>query len=245
MDFELFKKIIDDAALSGMKRIHLYLHGEPMLHPRIIDMIGYIKLKDLAMHLTTNGVPFSTEKIIAILNSGVSSADHFIFSMLGNSKDVHEKIMKRVSHQKVLNNINEFLALREKYHVNGPVIETMFYPMPENQHEIEMYRKNWQRIVDHARTATSISYSFSDYKREAKTIVHRQKTCRLLWERLTVFWNGDVTICAHDVDGDWIIGNLAEKSIKEISKSEQLLYVKKTHLQKQFTQFPFCSECDM
>ena len=32
MEYELFTKIIDDASSVGVKRIHLYLHGEPLFH---------------------------------------------------------------------------------------------------------------------------------------------------------------------------------------------------------------------
>lgn len=63
MDFELFRKIIDEASKIGVRRVHLLLHGEPMIHPRIVDMIRYIKSKSIAINLTTNGMLFSKEKI--------------------------------------------------------------------------------------------------------------------------------------------------------------------------------------
>ena len=104
MDFDLFRRIIDDASQIGVKRVHLYLHGESLLHPKIVDMIGYVKSKAIGFHLTTNGTLFNKQKIEAILRSGVNSADHIIFSILGYSKKVHEKTMKGVDHDKVLEN---------------------------------------------------------------------------------------------------------------------------------------------
>ncbi|MCK4799188.1 MAG: radical SAM protein, partial [Spirochaetes bacterium] len=129
MDMDLFKKIIDNAFEIGIKRVHLYLHGEPLQHPNIIDMIGYIKSKNIGISMTTNGMDLDKRKIKLILNSGVNIADHIIFSILGYSKDVHEKIMRGVNHDKVLKNVLDFIELRKKYKAKGPIIETVFYRM--------------------------------------------------------------------------------------------------------------------
>jgi len=41
IDFELFKKIIDDAVAGGTKAITLASRGEPTLHPKLGDMLEY------------------------------------------------------------------------------------------------------------------------------------------------------------------------------------------------------------
>jgi sulfatase maturation enzyme AslB (radical SAM superfamily) len=243
MDFDLFQRIIDDAAQVGVKRVHLYLHGEPLLHPRIVEMISYIKLRNLAVHLTTNGMLLDKEKAEAILCSGVNSADHIIFSILGGSKEVHERIMKKVNHDMVMANISDFMQSRTRLGVNGPVIETMFYTMPENEHEEEQYLKCWRGKVDHARLGGRISESFARHK--GITIEPRKQTCKNLWERMTIFWNGDATLCCQDVDGDWLLGNLNYNSIREIWNCERLLSIKKIHRGRRFQEFPFCYKCDM
>ena len=107
---------------------------------------------------------FDKEKIEDILHAGVDSSDYFIFSILGYSKEVHEKIMAGVNHEKVTQNIMDFLMLRKKNKANGPIIETVFYSMPENIHEKEQYTKKWQDIVDRLVPVNEISEQFSDFK---------------------------------------------------------------------------------
>lgn len=244
MDIDLFHSIIDDASQIGVKRVRLFLHGEPLLHPQIVEMIRYAKSNNLSVHLTTNGMLFNKEKIEAVLGSGVNSGDHITFSILGYSKKVHERIMRRGNHDRIVKNIFDFLELRSEHQVDGPVIETIFYTMPENQHEEEQYLNYWRGIVDHARLGGRISESFSEYKREGN-IAPREQTCTNIWERMTVFWNGDVTICCEDVDGDWVIGNLKRHSIVETWNCEQLLAIRRIHREKRFQEFPFCRNCDM
>lgn len=244
MDLVLFQKIINDASEIGVNRINLFLHGESMMHPKIVDMIRYIKLKGLGITMITNGMLLNRKKIEAILHSGVNSSDYFIFSILGNSKEIHEKVMKGVKHEKVISNLLYFLELRKKHKVNGPIIEIVFYRMPENEHEINEFIQKWQGIADHLHPIFDTSKQFSEYKIGDNSIPIRIKTCKPLWERMTIFWNGDVTRCNADVDGDYVFDNLKEKSIKEIWNSNELLSIKKMHKESKFRELNLCSNCD-
>jgi radical SAM protein with 4Fe4S-binding SPASM domain len=135
--------------------------------------------------------------------------------------------------------------MRKELDVNGPVIETIFYRMPENEHEEAQYVKYWRGRVDHARLGGDISISFSKFKQKGYAIPLRTRTCANLWEKITVFWNGDVPLCCQDVDGEWILGNLGKDSIESIWNCEQLLSVKQLHKERNFEEIPLCVKCDM
>ena len=153
--------------------------------------------------------------------------------------------MRKGDYDKVVENIHIFLDLRKKLRVNGPIIETTLFTMPENEQEEKEYIKKWRGVVDHMRLGGGISESFSEYKRDRKTPVVRTNTCANLWRKMTIFWNGDVTMCCEDVDGDWILGNLNEQSISEIWNSDKILAIKRVHKQKKFENIPLCYTCDM
>lgn len=244
MDFNLFRKIIDEASQIGVRIIHLHLHGEPLLHPQIVEMIGYIKSKNLKVHLTTNGLLLDKEKSEAILRSGVNKDDIFAFSILGYSKEVHERVMKGVNQETIVKNISDFLTLREKFGMKGPAIKGVFCIVPENMHEKDQFLRYWRGILDHVETET-ISKSFRYYKQKKITIAPRKYSCIMLWERMMIFWNGDVTMCCADLDGNYILGNLKDKSISEIWNCKQLLSIKKLHEEKKYKNIPLCSNCDM
>ena len=80
-------------------------------------------------------------KIDSILNSGVNSSDYFTVSILGYSKKIHELVMKRVIHEKVLTNIDCFLEARHKLNLNGPIIEVIYQITPENKDELKDFNK--------------------------------------------------------------------------------------------------------
>ncbi|OHB60340.1 MAG: hypothetical protein A2167_00280 [Planctomycetes bacterium RBG_13_46_10] len=245
MDFSLFQRIINDASEIGVKMVRLYLHGEPMLHPQIIEMIKYVNQKGIIIHLVTNGTLFTRDQIESILKLNVSRADRIIFSILGYSRLVHEKIMKGVDHSQVLENLYLFLELRKDMRRNGPCIEVVFYIMPENEGESRKFYKHWHPIVDHVQIVSETSKQFEKFKGvDYASVPIRSKTCTYLWDRMTIFWNGDVTICMADVDGVNSFGNLREQSIMDVWNCQTILSTRKLHKQRHFQDLTLCSRCD-
>lgn len=245
MDMALYQRIANEAASIGVKRFHLYLHGEPFLHPEILNMVASAKRHGIAVHLTTNGMLMDRAKLERLLDSGVTCADHVIFSLLGQTRETHEKIMRRVDHNQVVNNIHALLELRKTKRVNGPIVETILYKMPENEHEEEAFFTYWRRFVDHVRIVGRVSKSFSDFGSETVRVPVRTRTCSNLWERMTIFWNGDVTLCCNDVGGDHVLGNLSDSTISEIWNGTKLEAVRRLHRSRQLQKIPFCYRCDM
>lgn len=243
MPLNLFQKIIDEASEIGVNKIKLFLHGEPLLHPRLIEMVRYIKSKrNLGISIATNGSLLDKEKSKLLLRSGLDYEDEVVFSILGYSKESHEKIMNGINHEDVLTNIFDFLKLRKQYGSNVNILVT-FKRMPENKHEEKQFVKYWRKKVDKVWTST-ISKSFREYKNNEIDTPQRNKTCTGLWNEMVVFWNGDITICTSDIDGNYIVGNLKERSIKEIWNGKQLSSVRNLHRKKQFQKIPLCSKCD-
>lgn len=57
MDFELYKKIIDEGAEKGLKAVKLNYGGEPFLYPYLVDAIHYAKEKGiLDVRMNTNNL---------------------------------------------------------------------------------------------------------------------------------------------------------------------------------------------
>ena len=244
MDLNLFNKIIVEAARNRIKRVHLYLHGEPLLHPKLLLMISLIKEANLSLTLATNGMLFTRQFSHALLETGVDWGDHFMFSILGHTKSTHEKVMAGVNHEIVVQNVMDFYEVRNAKKMNGPIIEVIFHTMLENKDETIDYQKFWNKRVDHVRIVNSISHSFANYKQENQCSFKREKTCRLLWERMPVFWDGSVTICDQDLEGKYIYGTLVNHSIEQLWHNTILTEIKQLHRKKRFQNIEICSECD-
>jgi SynChlorMet cassette radical SAM/SPASM protein ScmF len=60
LKFELFRKLIDDAKPLGLNTVKL-TGGEPLLHPRVRDMLAVIRDEGLALTIETNGTLIDEE----------------------------------------------------------------------------------------------------------------------------------------------------------------------------------------
>jgi len=244
MDIGLFENIISEASRIGVKRIHLFLRGEPTLHPKIFEMIRFTKSAGLPVHLTTNGTRLTPEKCAELLDSGVNSADQLTISFIGHSKEGHEATMVGIDHDLVVGNITELVRLRKELGVNGPVIETILNPTPETQCETADFLRFWRGKVDHARIG-EISIAFQEYKRAGTAAVRRSSVCNYIYDRMAVAWNGQVPQCNIDIDGDSIVGDLNKDSIMDAWNSERMQTVRRIHQEGRFEELPRCLHCDM
>jgi radical SAM protein with 4Fe4S-binding SPASM domain len=153
-------------------------------------------------------------------------------------------VMRGVNHHQVIDNIHGFVARRRHLGSHGPVIETVFLCLPENASESRQFAAYWRSAVDHVRI-NSMSRQFAEFKSETRLQRPvRRRTCAYLWDRLLVFWNGDVTVCIADLDGAYCLGNLRNRSICDMWDCEALESVRRNHRRKRFAEVPLCSTCD-
>ncbi|KPA18736.1 radical SAM additional 4Fe4S-binding domain-containing protein, partial [Candidatus Magnetomorum sp. HK-1] len=70
MEFDLFKKIINEGVNKGLCAIKLQVRGESFLNPKLFECISYAKQKGiLDIQLTTNSTFLSEENINKLLES--------------------------------------------------------------------------------------------------------------------------------------------------------------------------------
>jgi SynChlorMet cassette radical SAM/SPASM protein ScmF len=86
LDFELFTSIVEQAVPLGLSGIKL-TGGEPLIHPRIADILDHIREREITLTIETNGTVCTTglaEKIQACRPMCVS------VSLDGSDKETHE-----------------------------------------------------------------------------------------------------------------------------------------------------------
>jgi MoaA/NifB/PqqE/SkfB family radical SAM enzyme len=214
MNLATFKRIIN--LNPELERIYLTNWGEPLIHPEIVQMIGYAHSKGKHTAITTNGTNLSRELSQALIENGL---DLIKVSVDGNKK-TYEKI-RDYSYEKVESNIKEFLDVRKKLGKNTWV-EVSMLVFEETQHEIEEFLNKWEPLVDFV----NLQPKFFTIKRGKYT------PCRDLWRILVVLWNGDVVPCCADFEGILTLGDAKKTNLQVIFKSLAMKELRKMHLKK-------------
>src|SRR5262252_118531 len=93
LDFELFRKVIDEAGPS-LGRIDFFNYGEAFLHKRAIEMCEYIKSKfpHFYLYTSTNGLAFNEAQARRLAHSGI---DEVTFSIDGAKQESYAQYRQR------------------------------------------------------------------------------------------------------------------------------------------------------
>lgn len=153
MDAELALKIIDEAAITGVKRISFSGWGEPLLHPDALEILRHAKKKGLEVLLNTNGY-FLKEKIEELFSIRV---DRIVVSIDSPDDNVYKIIRKRGDLARLMEALLRLLELRIEHTSKKPILEIQFtinkynygnlYPMIKLAQRIGAFRITVSNII--------------------------------------------------------------------------------------------------
>lgn len=245
MDFDLYKGIIDESLKFG-KRTTIFFHkdGEPLLHPRLPEMIEYAVSRKAAYqtHLSTNAMLLNQKTRDSLLKSGI---DSIIINIDAATEETYIKIKKVPGLDKVEENIKDFVETKKKLGLNKPLIRVKLIAVEENLGEVEAFKKKWNKLADEVVISREFSWpGFMQKKKDAPEYGSDERyPCISLWLALAINWDGTVSVCCIDFYHRGILGNLRESTINKIWKGEKLKGIRVAHLDGKFKSVPVCSDC--
>jgi len=239
MEFELYKKIIDEGAEKGLCSVKLQFRGEALLHPRILDMVKYAKDKEIIeVMINTNAVNLTEENARGLIKGGL---DKLICSVEGYTKEVYEDIRIGAKFEDVLENIKKFQKIKKGMDKEKPTVRVQMVDLPEIHDQVEGYKDFWSNIADEVSVLDMLEVKNN---RKDITIVCKDFQCPDLWQRLIITVNGYVGMCCGDHRVIEVLGNVNEDSIEDIWHSERLNEVRNLHIEGESHKIEACRICE-
>ncbi|MBT4127818.1 MAG: radical SAM protein [Nitrospina sp.] len=230
MDFNIFKKIIDDC--TDLEHLCMHNWGEPLLHKDIFRMIEYAKNKGVNyVVMNTNGTLLTDKMINRIVNSKL---DIIRFSIDGSAETF--KRVRGVELENIEKNIKKLKIIKEK---KRPELKmgVVFTVEEDTEGDAEEYIKHWEKIVDHVRLQPKLITS-------PRTEVCPEPFGKD-YGKLVVLWDGRVIPCCVDYNANLMIGNIQNDTIPNLWKSEKLNILREQHLKGEFPDTcANCNECE-
>ena len=221
MDFNLYKKIIDEAVQNGTKALTFGSRGEPTIHPQILDFIEYAKNKFLDFKVITNATKLNDKLIHKILESNVNLLQ---FSIDSEDKKTYEEIRKFSNFDKVLENIKNYNKIKKTYKNCKTITRVSGLKVYENQSEKNFYNF-WSQYADEV-VFKKVSERWDTYNNKIDEDL--LTPCRSIWERMYVWFDGKVNPCDADYKSYLSYGNVKDQTIKDIWNSESYNNLKNT-----------------
>ena len=239
IDFEFFKKIVDQADELQIGAISLASRGEPTMHKKIIEMLEYINQKKniFELKLNTNG-SYLTEKMChAIFENNVTqiviSSDHYI-------KEDYERLRLGSNFEKTVQNVDMLFNIRKKYYPDS--ITEIRISGVDSEKNLDRYKfKNfWIKRCDHV----SASYAEERWNTYENEILPEIKDpCQFLWDRMYVWFDGKVNPCDNDYKSYLSFGNAKDFDLKKLWNNKQISNLRDEHMNKNRNKINPCDRC--
>ncbi len=250
MDFEVFKKIIDDIKEfdTPIKVLRLYKDGEPLLNPNFAKMVKYAKDSGniLKVDTTTNASLLNPKRNLEIIDAGL---DRINISVEGITPQQYLKFSKyKIDFSKFVENIKHFYENKKQCEVvikiNGDTL---------TKDEKESFINTFKDIADgvyiehimscwpdfELRDGLEVNQEFGIYGQKIKEV----EVCPYVFYSFSINSDGKVSICFLDWARKLLIGNVTEKTVKELWNSKELKEYQKMFLQGGRKNHPICKNC--
>lgn len=235
MDFDLYKKIIDEIA-GKVYAVRLSLRGEPTLNKHFIDAVKYAKDKGIQEVSTlTHGKKLTGNYLQKVIDAGID----WITVSIDGMGETYNNIRKPLTWEATLGRLNEIKTLKEKIGTNKPVIKVQGI-WPAIRENPSAY---YESLIPYA---DLIAYNpLIDYLRKDSEIIYEENfSCPQLYQRLVVGSDGNVMKCSNDEDGDEIVGNAYNETIYQIWNGAKLQSCRDSHKKIDgFKESKVCSQC--
>lgn len=250
MDFDLYKKIINEAA-GSVYDINLFHRGEPLLHPKLIPIIYYAKSRGIKTRIHTNATLLNPELSKKIILSGL---DLISFSFDGYTKETYEKNRVNANYGKSLDNIVTFLKIKKELKSKKPftIIQVMEFDEELSSQNFEKQKKKFIENLENLSLGKLIirkPHNWGglleiDGVEKVNTRNSRLIPCTFPWYSLTIFYNGKVYSCPQDFLGKILLGDLNKNSIKEIFNHKTIKDIRKKFKTSKMNKIIPCKDCD-
>jgi len=239
-DYEVYQKLVPEFAREGLCSLKLSMRGEPLLHPRLADMVRLAKDAGVVeTMINTNGLLLDEGKIRDLYKAGL---DYLIISIDGATAETYNGIRRGGDFNRLVSNIEAAVAIRDEMRLKKPLIRLQYVLMPENEHEVDTYLGMWQDKVDIMTVNRYSDRGAGDKKRFPYSPIGRSN-CYHPWRRLSVNWNGDAKMCCGDWEDRCVLGNVKETSISDIWHGDIFNRYRKLLKREELDKIACCKEC--
>ena len=238
MSMDTFRKIVDECSAYKTPALKLSWRGEPMLNKNFTEMIRYAKAKGILEVTSLTNATLMDEKACREIVG--ARLDQLVISVDGFTKEIYEKIRVGADYDVVLNNIKNLLAIRGKS--RKPFIRLQYTESVINKHETAAFYQYWKDKVDEITISYCQDFG-SPEKNVSINIPTHDFSCRQPFQRLVVMTDGTVCVCATDVMGSNAIGNIHQKSLKDLWQSPQINQLRDQHKSGKYYLNSMCRIC--
>ena len=227
MPFDLYARLIGEiAAAGGVRALKLYFFGEPLLHPRIEDMLWLASRASERVEVTTNGTAL-TEKVAKAM---IAAKTGYLRVSIYREYEKYSWL--------ILRNVRRLREMRDDSGAERPAIFVKCFS-PADVPDLTM---RYEGVADEVGVERFHSIGSDCIPVEALT--GKQKACAFPFYTLVIKANGDAVPCCVAWEKSLVVGNANQSTIRELWTSERMREIQRLHLSGKRCSLAACKDCD-
>jgi radical SAM protein with 4Fe4S-binding SPASM domain len=261
MDVALFQRLIDEIG-DYVLLILLWDWGEPLVHPKLHEMISYARRKGIRVVTSTNGHHLTDpERADRLIRSGL---DTLIVAVDGTTQETYQRYRSGGDLETALRGIRTLVERKRALGSPTPLVNLRFIVMKHNEHEVPALAELAHSLGVDVLTLKTLNpncllarpsdpdspfipdnpryqrFRYSDEGR--KRIRRRSNPCKNLWNAPAIHWSGVVCPCTFDSREQWPLGDLNTASFREIWRGPRYAELRR-QFRRDWEALPSCTDC--
>lgn len=239
MPQEIFKKIADECAEYD-SYLRITGGGEPMLHPKAVELMVYAKNMGCRIGLITNGSMFTNGDIDSLVEKNI---DNIEFSVDAPDEETYKAVRPGLDWKILNKNIKRVINARNK---TGSKTRVIVSAINQKGVDIDKVISYWEPIVDKVQIRKYLTWGYNkDLSQDKAPYLPLEKKipCPWLFERFNIDSRGYATVCGEDIAFNEKFGNVMDTSIKELWMHPKMLSFREKHLEHKGNEIPVCEKC--
>lgn len=246
MEPDLAKRVIDEGAVSGrLYYLALFIHGEPLLYPHLIEIIQYAKKQNIpVVNVTTNGVLLTEELSRQMIKAGL---DSLVVSFMGVTKEGYVRLQgNERNYYRAMENIQQFCRLKKEIRSEVPFISLKtLIEETDKAEQIAAFRGKWEEVVDFVNIIPVNPRGYGNNILQASGAPDPERIpCRQVWQKAIVLHDGTLSGCCYDIDGLVSGGKIQEVGgLGAAWNGKKINRIREMHLRGEYDKILYCRDC--
>ncbi|HUI07531.1 MAG TPA: radical SAM protein [Verrucomicrobiae bacterium] len=242
MEWDLFIGLADEAVRLRPAMVCLHAGGEPLLHPRIADMVQELHHRNLLTHLCTNGLLLTPEMAGRLALAGL---DSLVVSHPGITRENYEACRGCAPQDgedgRLANAITAFGEEGGKLILRTTVLPRF---VPSGSNDVIEFLRRWLDVPG-LNTIEFTGYQpWPRHFREdlLRKVYRMPRRCQVSLDSMCVLWDGTITPCSHDIGGCLAIGRWPDVALRDAYNCGRTRRVRRGNLRRS-KRAELCTRC--
>lgn len=253
MSEEVVDAIVANVEKYQIPGVRFSRWGEPTMHPHYLDIFEKFKKTGALIHFNTNGSFLDEAQIQRLLDMHLDSIK---FSFQGADEGTYNEMREGGDYVRLLATIRKFHAMRGDREY--PFIQISTTLTGETAEQLENFKKDVKDYCDYYNVGYTKLHHLNvdamhidEQEKEKIRRLQKQETihhvyreiCPEAFNKLSINWNGDVTLCCSDYDNFMIVGNILDQDLRQIFNSKAADGYRKVIAAGEYGRIACCSTC--